>query len=298
MFKQSLLNLQRSLLPLMQLLALLLAGLGTAAAQPAALVTIAEGEATLLDGNRTLRAVEGLKVGAETLVHTSARSSLLRIEWPDGTVADFGPDTQAMLTPAGFAARGVAAPAVYLLRGWVKLASLGATAHAGLLSPRLAVAPFKGALVVLAAADETWAFAEAGNPALTERGLRPPSTPTLHNGEVYQRQGDAKGVIASRPTPAQLQRVPRGFRDRLPLRSTALKDRPVATKAAPALPYADLRDWLTAERPLRRNFTRRFGDRLAEPEFRAGLAANLARNPEWETLLYPERAARPASAAR
>ncbi len=284
--------------PLTWLVLSMLAAAGPAAAQTTAMVTIVDGDATLLDGSRNLRAAEGLKVGPETLIQTTARTGLLRVEWPDGTVADFGPDTQAMLSPAGLAARGSAAPAVYLLRGWVKLASLGTAPSGGVQSSRLAVPAFQGALVLMATNDETWAFAEGGTLSLTERDLRPASTVTLKNGEVYLRQGAAKGVLAARPTPAQMQRVPRGFRDSLPLRSASLKDKPFSAKAAPPLPYAELRDWLAAERPLRRNFTRRFADRLSEPEFRAGLAANLARHPEWEPVLFPERFAKPASAPR
>jgi hypothetical protein len=86
-------------------------------AQAAAIVTIVEGEATLVDGARALVATEGLKLGDETLVRTGTSTTLLRVEWPDGTAADFGPDTQAMVEPGGFGKRSGRAPAVYLLRG-------------------------------------------------------------------------------------------------------------------------------------------------------------------------------------
>ena len=272
--------------------------LPASAAQAAALVTIVDGEATLIDGARAIAATEGLKVADETLVRTGARTTLLRIEWPDGSVADFGPDTQAMLNPAGFGARGARGPAVYLLRGWLKLTAMGSGPAAGLLSPRLEVQAFKGALVVLGAADETWVFAESGNAPLVERDLKPATQIGLKSGEVYLRNVGGKGAVTPRPTPAQMQRVPRGFRDSLPLRTAALKDRSISPRPAAAPTYADLRDWLLAEPALRKAFTRRFAERKQDPAFRAALVENLARHPEWEPLLFPERFVKPASAPR
>jgi hypothetical protein len=268
------------------------------AAQAQAMLTIVDGEATVLDGGRNLAATEGLKVADETLVRTTARTSLLRIEWPDGSAADFGPDTQAMLNPRGFGTRGGRTPSVYLLSGWLKLSSMGSGPSAGLLTPRIDVQPFKGALVVMVAGDETWVYAESGGAPLIERDVRPPSNLALKNGEVYLRQGAAKGVVAARPTPAQMQRVPRGFRDSLPLRSAAFKDKTVTGKTAPAPAYAELRDWLVAETALRRTFTRRFAERSRDNDFRAGLVQNLGRHPEWERVLFPERFLPPASAPR
>lgn len=267
------------------------------AVHAAALVTIVDGDAVLTDGNRSLVAAEGLKVADETLVRTGAKTTLLRVEWPDGTAADFGPDTQAMLNPSGFGPRGGRTPSVYLLRGWLKLSAMGTGPTAGLLAPRLDVQPYKGALVVMALGDETWVFAEGGAAPLVERDLKPVSNVALKNGEVYLRTGNAKGVVSPRPSPAQMQRVPRGFRDSLPLRTAALKDKAVAAKAAPPASYADLRDWLVAEAPLRKSFTRRFAERAKDPAFRSGLNENLARHPEWEPVLFPERFTKPASAA-
>lgn len=281
-----------------RLAVLIVLGSQGAPALAAALVTIVDGESVLIDGVRSTVATEGQKVGDETLVRTGPKTTLLRVEWPDGSAADFGPDTQAMLNPSGFGVRGGRTPSVYLMRGWLKLSAMGSGPSAGLLAPRVDVQPFKGALVVMVSGDETWLFAEGGSAPVIERELKPASNLTLKNGEVYLRLGAAKGAVAPRPTPAQMQRVPRGFRDSLPLRSAALKDKAVSPKAAPAPSYADVRDWLQAELPLRRNVTRRYAERARDPAFRAALAENLARHPEWEPVLFPERFTKPASAPR
>lgn len=266
--------------------------------QAAAMVTIVEGEATLIDGARALVAAEGLKVGDETLVRTGPSTTLLRLEWPDGTAADFGPDTQAMLEPGGFGKRGGRAPAVYLLRGWLKLSSLGQAATPGALTARVDLAPFKGSLVLMAVGDETWVFAESGSGTVAERHARPPVNLALKPGEVYARSGAAKGAVAPRSSPSQMQRVPRGFRDSLPLRSAALQGRSVAARNAPAPTYAELGEWLAAEQPLRRGFTRRFAERARDTAFRAALVEHLVAHPEWEPVLFPERFVKPASAPR
>lgn len=267
------------------------------AVQAAALVTIVDGDAVLVDGAKAVVAAEGLKLADETLVRTGSGARLLRVEWPDGSAADFGPDTQAMLNPGGFGTRGGRTPSVYLLRGWLKLSALGSGPASGLLTPGLDVQPFKGALVVMTVGDETWVFAETGGAALLDRAGKAAAL-TLKTGEVWGRQGSAKPAVSPRPTPAQMQRVPRGFRDSLPLRTTALAGRAVAAKAAPAPAYADLRDWLTAELPLRKGFTRRFADRTHDSAFRSALSDNLAAHPEWEPVLFPERFTKPASAPR
>ncbi len=267
-------------------------------ATAAALVTIVDGEASLIEGSRTVLAAEGQKVADETLVRTGPRTTLLRVEWPDGSAADFGPDTHAMLNPGGFGLRAGRTPAVYLLRGFVKLSALGSGPASGLLTPRIDVQAFKGSLVVMVVGDETWAFAESGSVTLTERDVKPVSSIALKNGEVYGRAGAAKGTPSPRPTPAQMQRVPRGFRDALPLRTATLKDKAAAGKPAPAATYAELREWLVAELPLRRTFTKRFADRTKDSAFRAGLVEGLAKHPEWERVLFPERFIKPASAPR
>jgi hypothetical protein len=271
-----------------------------AAASAAGLLTIVDGEATVVDGARTLIAGEGLKLPDDVILRTGVRTTLVRVEWADGTVADFGPDTHAMINPAGLAARGGRGPSVYLLRGWVKQASLGTVATGGLWSPRLEVPSFKGALVMMVAADEVWAFAESGALQVVERDTKPPTTHSLRTGETYARTGSAVGSVAQRPTPAQMQRVPRGFRDTLPLRAATLKSRDVEPRLGTPAPYEELREWLNVAEPaMRRGFPKRFAARAREPAFRAGLAGDLGAHPEWERLLFPERfIIKPASPPR
>lgn len=276
-----------------------LAGLVALPAWAAGQLTIVEGEATIVDGARTLIAAEGLKLPDDVILRTGPKTGLVRVEWPDGTVADFGPDTQALINPPAFAARGGRAPSVYLLQGWIKQASLGTVASGGFVAPRLDVQPFKGALVAMVSSDETWIFAESGALQITERDAKPAVTLAAKQGEAYNRSGAAKGTVAPRPTPAQMQRVPRGFRDTLPLRAAALKDRNVEPRLGTPASYAELKDWLKLSEPaLRRGFPKRFAARARDSAFRAGLVEHLGSHPEWEPSLFPERFIKPASAPK
>lgn len=264
----------------------------------AGVLTIVEGEASIVDGARTLIAAEGLKLPDDVILRTGPRTGLVRVEWPDGTAADFGPDTQALINPAGFAARGGRAPSVYLLRGWLKQASLGKDAAGGFVAPRLDVLPAKGALVAQVAAEETWVFAESGALQFVERDAKPPLTLAAKSGEVYSRVGAAKGAVAPRPTPAQMQKVPRSFRDSLPLRLQALKDRQVEPRLGTPVSYAEVRDWLLVPEPaMRRGFVKRFTPRVRDNAFRAGLTEQLGAHPEWEPVLFPERFVKPKPAS-
>lgn len=285
--------LYRTVLPAFRaLVGVVLLSLGTAG--HAALLTILDGEAVLISGDRAFAAAEGLQVADQTLVRTSATTRLLRLEWPDGSMLDLGPDTQAMLAPTAFGLRDKRPPTLYLLKGWAKQSSAtqGATTP-GQVAPRFDAQPFQGTVVSYVGVDETWLFVETGSLNLAERdgaGARIP----LKGGEAYTRPSDAtKGNVSLRPSPAQAQRVPRAFRDTLPHRAAAFKDRKVEPKALPPPSVAELLDWLKAEPALRKEFPRRFAARAQEGAFRAELMRRVGDHPEWVPVLYPERLKKP-----
>jgi hypothetical protein len=285
-------------------LALALSGRPAAAAEPGALVTILEGEARLIDGKGATAAAEGLLVTGGVLVETLPGARLMRLEWAPGRAIDLGPDTRLMLLPPSLGG-DPKAPAFYLLRGWVKFTAPAAAPSPGFSMPGANVPPFTGTLVAHVSPSELWLFTESGSARVIER--RRGATPlTLKGSEIYQRSGGAVGNVQARPTSAQLQEVPRAFRDTLPMRSAAVQGRTVAPRALPFPAYADLRDWLQAETGIRRELPRRFAAWAREPAFRSAVGAQLGQHAEWTLVLYPERARpstppatlRPASAPR
>lgn len=267
-------------------------------APAAAVLTIVDGEASVIEGAKAMAATEGMRIADQALIETAPAARLVRVEWPDGTVADFAAGTRAMLTPSGFGQRDKRAPAFYLLRGWAKQSALGSASAAGQIALAAEVPAFKGVMVSLVSPAETWLFLESGSAQVIERQTKTATRQLLNPGEVYQRSGLDRGAIAPRPTPAQLQRVPRGFRDTLPLRAAAFKDKSAEGKPLAPPSYEVLRDWLTAEPALRRDFPRRFAVRLRDPAFRSAIDARLIEHPDWELLVHPERAKDAASSPR
>lgn len=258
------------------------------------ILTILDGEAQLLLGARAAAAAEGLHLPASTLVETQANTALLRLEWPDGSVLDLGPDTRLMLQPAGLRRSGQA-PAYYLLSGWAKHQSGSAGPHRGHVSPQVDALPSQGVTVVQVGADQSLLYCEAGQTQLAERAGAA-ARHSLSAGAAYLRKGTQTGQLLPRPDPAWLKTVPRAFRDTIALRAARFEGKKLEPAARPAPSYAALAPWLTAEPALRREFPRRLATLAREPAFRAALIQNLVAHPEWEPLLFPERFLKPASA--
>ena len=163
-----------------------------------------------------------------------------------------------------------------------------AAAVASLAAPGLEVRELKGVSVGFVSRDETLLFLESGDAQLIERRDGKGTAPlVLRTTEFYARVGGDKGTISSRPKAPALQSLPRAFRDTLPRRAAAFKNRDVEAKTLAPPSYAELEAWLTGEPALRRPFPRRFAARAREPEFRRALIANLAASPEWRPLLFP-----------
>ncbi|MDO9316383.1 MAG: hypothetical protein Q7T97_17760 [Burkholderiaceae bacterium] len=252
------------------------------------MLTLLDGEAVVIDGARRLTAGPGLRVSAGALVETSAKTALVRFEGPEQATIDLGPDTRAMLAPATVASRGSRPPAVYLQQGSVKLTSHDGATVPGLVAPGLELLPFSGSAVVQVGQGDQAVFAEAGRLEVGERRagsvLR-----VLNAGEFYSRADTRTGNITTRPTADWLKNVPRAFRDPLPLRAVAFRDKPFEARALPGPTYEQLAHWLGAEPYVRRDFVPRFTPLTRDAAFRRGLQSHLAAHPEWAVVLNPDR---------
>ena len=234
-------------------------------ARPWALLTIADGEVTVLRGRLRLTAAEGLHLEPLDIVHTDAATRVARVEFGDGSVLDLGPAAQALLQPQGRAWPKERAAIAYIAQGWAKLRTPRAAAQAnpgGLASATLDLAtPDGGVVLAHITPDATFAFVEAGRAQLLEyRDTREPRELALGEGHAYTRS--AAGVIGTavlRPTPAQLRETPRALTDTLPLRTAQW-----AQRAAPALAAgepvqaSDIALWLDSEPALRSSLRARF----------------------------------------
>lgn len=250
------------------------------AAEAPAVLTLLEGEGTLVVGARAFAAAPGARLPAGTLIETEPGTGLLRIEWADGTLLDLGPATRVMLRPSGSKA------AFYLLQGWAKHSQREPVA--GHVSPYFEAAPFAGVLVSQLDDSGALVFSEAGGETLQPR--RGGTALVLKGGQAAQAGAGAAAQLLARPPGAWLARVPRAFRESIPSRLAAHKGAPPTLKAKGPLTYAALRHWLQAEPLVRREMPQRMAELLADRAFRDAVADALPQHPEWEPLLKPGRA--------
>ena len=294
------------------LAALLAACAAVAAAPRAPLVTMLDGDATLLrDGSRYALA-EGVRLQAGDLLMTGPQTRLLRVEFPGGLGVAFGPATRllrvefpgglglafgpgsrAMLTPdLGDDMRG----GVYLLSGWAKLAAPSGVSGA-IRSPLADTDTTGGALILSVQPDAAQAFAETG-PSRVQSRVPDAPPQALKSGEMLALPaGGAKPVLSKGVSQAFVQAMPRVFMDSLPSRLSAFPA-DVPPHRLGDMSYADAQPWIDAEAPLRRVFAERWRRLAADPQFRAGLVAGLKSHPEWAPILSSPVRAPQAAASR
>ena len=256
--------------------------LAAAAAPRAPLVTMLDGDATLLRDGARFALAEGVRLQAGDLLATGPRTRLLRVEFPGGVGVAFGPDSRAMLTPdLGDDMRA----GVYLLSGWVKLAAPSGVS--GAIRSRVADSDTTaGTLILSVQGDAAQAFAESGPSRVQPRAPDAPAQP-LKSGEMLTvAAGGAKPTLAKGASPAFVQAMPRPFMDSLPSRFAAFPS-DVPPRRLGDMSYADAQPWIDAEAPLRRVFAERWRRLATEPEFHSGLVGGLKAHPEWTPILYP-----------
>ncbi len=251
------------------------------------LISVIEGEAVVIDGVRRYAATAGQRLDPGAIVETTSKTLLLRLEGGDQSTYDLGPDTRAMLAPAGFLSRNERPPQIYLMQGWLKATARGPREAAGVVTPALEVLPFKGLVVLQHQKREHSAFVEGGRIDLVERRLGS-GTLAVNAGEFFSGEGARRGTVTARPAPAWLLSVPKAFRDPIPLRAHAFRDKRIETTPLPGPSYAHLTDWLTAETTLRQQMPNRFASLLRDANFRAEVSSHLSAHPEWGPVLAPE----------
>lgn len=271
-------------------LGLALAGLTRAVAAPApALVTILEGDASVLRETLRFAAAEGLALRADDIVVTGSAARLVRIELDDGRTLDLGPATQLMLLPRALARDG--APAAYLLQGWAKLTvpapGAGAPATATLATPKGDAARIGGTLIASVAADRMWLFAESGSAELQRRRDGRGQLQPLKDGDSYLLPAQGPGTLARTPPPELRGQVPRAFIDTLPRRSARFAGRMVEPAKAVEVAYGEIAPWVNGEAALRPAFVQRLTPRAKDGGFRNALVAELKLHPEWQPVLFP-----------
>ena len=270
-----------------QLLLVMLMALpgGIAYAAETGIYTIVDGEARVLRGTRWYRLAEGARAQDGDVLDVGEGAGL-QLELIDGaTVHLFGP----AIAHAGAPTVGDKTPGseMQVQRGWVKAAA-PAKRPLRLRLATLTVDISSAVIVLHGDAGLAELFVESGTAkvSIPVRGKDAP--PRDATADAYiTRTGDRALIAASRPPPAFLSAMPRDFRDALPSLARQFAQAPQPLVVGREVTLAEAEPWLSG--PARRSFVKRFTPRLADPEFRAAVAARPAAFPEWDRMLHPDK---------
>lgn len=261
------------------------------AAGPWATVTIVEGQALLMRDAATFALAEGVRLSRDDILQVGPSGRFVRVEFHDGVIMDMGPGTRLLLSPPS-RTRGKPSARAYLQQGVVKLgAPAGKTPQEPLLlSPPFELSAMSRGAVVRVGAKDAAVFAESGDLTLAERRDGKPQPPlALRNGQFYLRSGDSRAQVTGRPGARFIEALPRSFLDTLPSRLGHWAARDVTPRRIGSLGYEDAQPWIDAEPPLRAAFVTRWRPLARDPDFRAGLLADMNAHPEWDRVLFPEK---------
>jgi len=266
---------------------------GSAWAAAPALVSILQGEATLVRETSRFALAEGVALVDGDIVQTPA-GSFVQIEFDDGTIVGLSENGRLLLKPLLTAPKTPSVPSatniaaqLYLLEGWIKLTTVQKPpAEFALLTPAFGLVS-TGATVVARVQPKGYElFVESGSARLIARG----SASALKGNDFVSQAANAdKPAIGANLGGEFLQLLPRQFRDRLPARAALFAGRSVNPKPLGPVAYADVSAWLHAEPGIRLALSKQWRPRAADRAFRTEVAANLAAHTEWERVLYPKR---------
>jgi len=261
------------------------------AAQDGALtLTLLEGQATLLRGTRGYVPAEGVRLRDADILHTG-KNGFVQLEFDDGAALELGAETRVLTSLPGWRGQPPAIGPQYQIAGWIKLSvpsRKGGTPYR-VNTPHLDLLVGAGVGVLQIGAAEASLFMESGEGAVLEPTGRAVARTTVPSGRFYVRKAGQRGVVVERPTKAFLESMPRVFRDTLPLRLAKFKGRDVSPRPGPDFSYADVADWLKSDPAVRRALVPLWRPKADDPDFRAGLVANMRFHWEWDPIVFPEK---------
>jgi hypothetical protein len=252
------------------------------AAEPAATITLLEGQSGLVRGVTRYALAEGVRLQSGDIIEVSEKG-LAEIEFPDGAAIALGPEARmlALAMPRGKPSVGD----FHVMRGALKVSGVSKAARLRISTPVFSLQPVEGVSVVVLGSGEGSVFVESG----AARVVVAAATQSLKSGEFFARKDGQKGAVSQRPSKEFMAAMPKAFFDPLPSRMARYKERETQPRRVDEVSYADVEAWLKAPPAVRRPLVARFEPRASDPKFRASLEANLRFHPEWDPVLYPEK---------
>ena len=247
--------------------------------------TIVDGDVRVLRGATWFRLVPGARLLEGDVIDVGEHGQA-QLELTEGpTLNAQGPalmHVAAIATPDGKPA-GVAE--IVVAHGWLK-ASVPKSRPLRVKMAMITVTAADAVVVASCDARRSELFVESGTTSVAlPRGKDAPRDATV--GEFVARADDRAPVVANRAPAAFLTAMPRPFRDALPAPAGRFAVAPDALVKGREISLAEADPWLAGAN--RKSFVKRFTPRLADPAFRAAVAARPSAYPEWDRIIHPEK---------
>ncbi len=262
--------------------------LASAQAADGGIVTIVDGRARLLRDTTWYKLVPGARVRQGDILE-AIDVAQLQIEFLVGGTAYLGGPGAlfaASLPIAGDKLTGTID--LDLARGWLKLVAKAPTAGVRVGFSGVVMSATDAIAVIHATPDSSEFFVESGAAkiAVLGAGGKPGPTVDATAGEYHGRTGDRPFRVERHAPQPFVASMPRALEDPLPTLAGRYKS-PATLVAEGEIAYAEAEPWLAG--PYRRIFLKQFAPRLRDREFRAAVDARIARYPEWDRILHPEK---------
>ena len=263
--------------------------MGTAHAADAGTVTIVEGHARVLRDMTWYKVVPGARIQEGDIVE-AVGTAQVQVELNSGGTLSLGGPGMVFAAALPFAGDKPAGVLDFVLpAGWLKLVAKAPPAGFRVESGPAAVTAVDAIVVQHAQPDAFEVFVESGAAKIVETGLaaKGAAPQDARAGEYWGQSADRPLRSERRAPAAFVAAMPRQLQDPLPVLAPKFKAVKVQLVAEQQLSYAEAEPWLAGA--YRKTFLKRFAPRLRDREFRAAVEAHMARYPEWDPILHPEK---------
>jgi hypothetical protein len=259
-------------------------------AADAGIFSIVEGSAHLLRDTTWYKLVPGAHLGEGDIV-VATGTGQVQVELVTGGTFNLGSPGTFFAAAAPVVADKITGPVeLWLPEGWLKLAANAPGTGFRVLLVSNIVNAAEAVIVMHAKSDAMELFMESGTAKLADAGTdkaRPTVATDLKAGDYVTQSPDRPLRYESRAPAAFVATVPRHMIDALPTFAAKFKTAKVQLVPEREVSFAEAEPWLMG--PYRKTFLKRFEPRLKDREFRAAVEAQIARYPEWDRILHPEK---------
>jgi hypothetical protein len=253
--------------------------------------SIVEGPARVLRDTTWYKLAPGARFREGDIV-AAAGPGQVQVELVAGGTFNLGAPGSLFAAAVPVAADKLTGPIeLWLPEGWLKLAASAPAAGIRVQLESVTVNVAEAVVVIHAKPGATELFVESGTARLADAGTgksKPVAAITdLKTGDYVAQSAERPLRYETRPPAAFVTSVPRYMIDALPAFAAKYKSSKVQLVADQEITYAEAEPWLAG--PYRKTFLKRFQPRLKDREFRAAVEAQIARYPEWDRILHPEK---------